>query len=252
MIGTALATEAMRFVRARVTFVSAVLLTVGIAALCGSLLLAVDTTDPLLRAKLGPLIDPGGWAGYLTTTAQVTTVAGLVGFGVVLSWIYGREFSDGTITGLFAIPIGRGTIAAAKFLVYLAWAVVVSLVLAAVLLMVGLALGLGPFPADAWPGLLRLVAGAVLTALVAAPAAWAATLGRGLLAGIGTISGIVVVAEIAVVAGVGAWFPFSAPGLWVVSGGTAVSAGQLALVVPTVALFLGLTIESWRRLQLDR
>lgn len=248
----ALSTEAMRFVRARVTVVTAVLLTVGIAALCGSLLLAVGTSDPQLRAKLGPLLDPGGWNGYLITTAQVTTVAGVMGFGVVLSWIFGREFTDGTITGLFALPIGRGTIAAAKYVVYLAWAAVVSVMLAVLLVVVGLVLGLGPFPADAWPAVGRLIAGGMMTALVATPAAWAATVGRGLLAGIGTISAIVVVAQIAAVSGIGAWFPFSALGLWAVSGGTAVTAGQLALVLPVVALFTGLTIDSWRRLQLDR
>lgn len=252
MIGIAVVTEASKFVRARVTVVTAVLLTVGIAALCSSLLLAVHTTDPLLRAKLGPLLDPGGWTGYLTTTAQVTTVAGLVGFGVVLSWVYGREFQEGTVTGLFALPVSRGAIAAAKFIVYLAWAVVVSVVLTASLVLAGLALGLGLFPAEAWPALTRMFTGSLLTAVVAVPAAWAATIGRGLLAGLGTISSIVVAAQIAVVAGVGGWFPFSAPGLWVVSGGTAVSAGQLALVAPTFALFVGLTIGSWRRLELDR
>lgn len=252
MIGVALATEATRFVRARVTVVTAMLLILGIAALCGSLLLAVDTTDPQLRAKLGPLLDPGGWNGYLIVAAQVSTVAGVLGFGVVLSWIYGREFADGTITGLFALPVGRGTIAAAKFIVYLMWAVIVSVALAAALVLLGLALGLGPLPTEAWPALGRQVAGAMLTALVAAPAAWAATIGRGPLVGIGTICGIVVVAQIAAISEVGGWFPFSAPGLWAVSSGTAVSAGQLALIGPVVALFLGLTIESWRRLELDR
>lgn len=180
------------------------------------------------------------------------TIAGMVGFGVVLSWFFGREFSDGTITGLFAIPVGRGTIAAAKFLVYLVWAVVVSVVLAAVLIVVGVAVGLGPFTAEVLSAGRRLVAGSILTALVAVPAAWAATLGRGLLAGIGTVSGIVVAAQVAAISGVGGWFPFASPGLWVVSGGTAVSAGQLALVVPTVGMFFGLTVDAWRRLQLDR
>lgn len=252
MIRIALATEATRFARARVTVVTAVLLTAGIAALCGALLLAVNTTDPQLHAKLGPLLDPGGWDGYLITSAQVTTVAGVVGFGVVLSWAYGREFTDGTITGLFALPVGRGTIAVAKFIVYVAWACLVSIMLAGVLILVGLAFGLGSLPPDAWPALARQVSGAMLTALVAVPAAWASTLGRGLLSGIGTVCGIVVVAQIAAVSGFGAWFPFSAPGLWAVSGGTAVTVGQLALVIPVIVAFLGLTVMSWRRLQLDR
>ena len=119
------------------------------------MLLAVHTNDPQLAAKLGPLIDPGGWAGYLTVAVQVTGAAGFVGYGVVLSWLFSREFADGTITGLFAIPISRPTIAAAKLVVYLAWGLVTAAGLLLALIILGLASGLGPIPADvapSWPG----------------------------------------------------------------------------------------------------
>jgi ABC-2 type transport system permease protein len=252
MIAVALATEAGKLLRSRVMITTGVMLTLGIALLCSSMLLAAGGADPQLRAKLGALADPGGWVGYLTTSAQISSIAGLLGFGVALSWLYGREFADGTITGLFALPVGRGTIATAKFAVYLAWAAVVAVALAAVLLALGFAFGLGAWPAEAWPAFGRQIGATALTALVAAPAGWASTLGRGLLPGIGTVIGIVVVAQVTAVAGVGAWVPLAAPGLWAASAGTAVTAAQLALVVPLAAGALGLTVLSWRRLQLDR
>ena len=252
LLWAAIRTEATKFLRAQLSVVTTVMLTFGIGILVSSMLLALNTDDPQLAAKLGALVDPGGWAGYLAMASQVTSVAGLLGFGVVLSWLYGREFADSTITGLFALPVSRAQIAAAKFVVYLAWSVAISVALAVMLLLLGTAFGLGPVPDAAWPAFGIQLGAALLTSLLAAPAAWAATLGRGLLAGIGTIIGIVVVAQVAVLSGIGAWFPFSAPGLWATSAGTAASAGQLALVVPVFLLFAGGTIATWKRLQLDK
>lgn len=246
----ALRTEATKFLRARVPLAATVLLTAGIGVLVSSMLLAVGTADPQLAAKLGALVDPGGWEGYLASASQITAIAGFLGFGIVISWLYGREFADGTVTGLFALPVDRGTIAAAKFLVYLAWAAVVAIGLDVMLLCLGLIFGLGPVPDAAWPAFGVQLAVAVLASLLASPAAWAATLGRGLLSGIGTITVIVVVAQVAVISGVGAWFPFSSPGLWATGG--AVTGGQLALVFPVALLFAGLTIRAWRLLQLDK
>jgi ABC-2 type transport system permease protein len=201
-------------------------------------------------AKLGALVEPGGWSGYLATASQITATAGLLGFGVVLSWLFGREFTDGTISGLFALPISRGTIARAKLLVYAAWAVAVSSVLVVMIVGLGLALGLGRIPDATAADVARQFAVTILTAAIALPAAWAATLGRGLLGGIGTIIGVVVVAQVAAISGLGAWFPFAAPGLW--AAGSDVSAAQLALVVPVAVGFGLLVTLSWRRLQLDR
>lgn len=246
----ALATEFAKFVRARVPVTTTALLALGIAVLCAAMLGALTSGDPQLVAKLGALADPGGWIGFLATASQITAIGGLLGFGVVIAWLFGREFSDGTITGLFGLPVGRGTIAAAKLAVYGAWSCVVALVLAVALVLLGLASGLGPLPPEAVVPLARQVAVAVLTAALALPAAWAATLGRGLLPGIGTIIAVVVAAQVAVFSGLGAWFPFSAPGMWAV--GAPVSAVQLALVAPVAAVFVVAVIVAWRRLQLDR
>jgi ABC-2 type transport system permease protein len=248
----ALVAEATKFLRARVPIVTTIMLTAGIGLLCASMLFAVHAADadPRLAAKLGALVDPGGWAGFLATVSQVTAVAGLLGFGVVLSWLFGREFADGTITGLFALPTGRGTIAVAKLLVYVLWALVVSVLLPVVVVLLGMGFGLGAPESSSWAPFGVQLAVTVLTACLALPAAWAATLGRGLLGGIGCVIGVVVIAQIAALGGLGAWFPFAAPGLW--AAGVPVSWVQLLLVLPVVLLFGALTVIAWRRLELDR
>ena len=182
------------------------------------MLLAAGSGDPQLIAKLGPAASRD-WNGFLLAAAQITSAGGLLGFGVVLSWMFGREFGDGTITGLFALPVRRSTIALAKLLVYGAWAAAMSLCLGILLLLVGLIAGLGPQDAGTWMALLRQVALGILTAAIAIPAAWAATLGRSVLAGVSVAIGLVVIAQVSVLAGAGGWMPLASPALWAMSAG---------------------------------
>ncbi|WP_350275654.1 ABC transporter permease [Kribbella sp. HUAS MG21] len=249
---TGLVVELTKLTHAAVARVTGVLIVLGISLICSAMLLAVDTDDPQLAAKLGPLIDPGGWVGYLTVAIQVTGAAGLIGYGVVLSWLFSREFADGTITGLFAIPLSRRTLATAKLTVYLMWGLVTALALVLALILLGLAGGLGPIPPDAAPAIGRLLGLSILNLVIATPAAWAATVGRSVLAGIGTTLAIVVASQVSVIAGTGGWFPFAAPALWAISTGITVTPAQLALVAPVAALAITLTLRSWHHLQLDR
>jgi ABC-2 type transport system permease protein len=204
-----------------------------------------------VAAKLGPTAAAGDWPALLGVAAQVTAAGGLLAFGVGISWLTGREFADRTVSGLFGLPVGRGAIAAAKMLVYAGWALAASLALTALLPLVGLLVGIGlPSGADLI-GLSRQFALGVLTALIAVPAGWAASIGRGLLPGIATAVGILVVAQVSVVAGVGGWVPFVAPAAWAMrpDGPTSLA----LLLVPAVPLVFGVaTVLAWRRLQLDR
>ncbi len=102
----------------------------------------------------------------------------LLGFGVVLSWVFAREFTDGTITGLFALPISRGRIALGKLVVYLLWTAAVGLAVTLEVLILGLLLGYGPPGMATWSALGRLLVLVVLTGIVAVPVAWVATAAR--------------------------------------------------------------------------
>jgi ABC-2 type transport system permease protein len=118
-------------------------------------------------AQLGPLADRDDWVRLVGVASQITAAGGLLAFGVVLSWMIGREFADATITGLFALPITRSTIALAKLVTYFAWTTLIALALAALVAAVGLALGLGLPDAPAIAALGRLLVLTLLTALLA-------------------------------------------------------------------------------------
>ena len=243
--------EGVKLAGSTVGRVGSIAVVVGVTVLSGSMLLAAHSDDPQLLAKLGPAAQ-GGWTGYLLGAVQITGAGGMGGFAVVLAWMFGREFGDGTIAGLFAIPVRRSTIALAKMLVYAAWAAAMSVALGICLLVVGLIVGLGPLTSADLEMLARLVALGFMSAAIAAPVAWAATLSRSVLGGVGVAIGLVVVAQVSVLAGLGGWMPLAAPALWALSAGAAVAPAQLLLVLPFAAAAVIATAISWSRLQLDR
>ena len=164
--------------------------------------------------------------------------------------MYGREFVDGTVAGLFGLPVSRGRVAGAKLAVYAGWSLIISVLTTVLLLGVGAAIGLGVPDAAAASGFGREFALALLTASIAVPAGWAASLGRGLLPGIATSVGILVLAQVAVLADVATWVPFVSPAFWALQPAT--SAATLS-VVPLIPLLFGAAIIAvWRQLQLDR
>jgi ABC-2 type transport system permease protein len=174
----ALAVEARKARSARVPFATGALLATGVSVLASTVVLAARSGNSELVAKLGPRAASGDWSALLSGAAQITSAAGLLACGVVISWIYGREFADGTVSALFGLPVSRGTLAVAKATVYAAWSVLVTLATTVLLLVAGLTIGLGPPDSDTFAGLGRQACLGVLTALIAAPAGWASTLGR--------------------------------------------------------------------------
>jgi len=249
----ALRVELRKALASRVMRTTTALLVLGIAVLAAALVGAASAGNEQILAQLGPLADQSGWRLLTGVTAQITAVGSLLAFGIALSWAFGREFAEGTITGLFALPVSRPTIAFAKLLIYLGWVILVAALLAFLVLVAGALLSMGPIDGVVLNQLGRQFALTVLSGLLATPAAWVATLGRGLLAGIATTLVILIAAQVSVIAApeVAGWLPLSAPALWTVQPGS-VCGWQLAPVAVIPIAFGALTATAWRRLQLDR
>ena len=248
---TAIRVETLKLKRSPVGVIATLAIVVGMIALLSGITAGVAGGNPEMIAQAGPAAALD-WGGLLAGAHQITAVAAVLGFGVVLAWMFAREFTDGTISGLFALPISRNRIALAKLTVYAIWVVLTSTVLAIAVFVLGLLLGYGTPQPETWAGIGRLWALALLSAGITVPAAWIATLARSLLAAVGTTIALVVVAQIGALAGAGAWMPLAAPGLWAMSEGTAVTLMQLLLTVAVGLTFAVLTFIAWTRLQLDR
>ena len=126
LLRAAIAVEARKARSAHVMLWTTVLLVAGIGVLALGILAAVAAGEEQVIAKLGPLAGVGGWAGLVGIVVQVTAAGGLAAFGVALSWMFGREFADGTVAALFAMPVPRAAIALGKLIVYVIWAVGVA------------------------------------------------------------------------------------------------------------------------------
>lgn len=250
---TALQVELRKARASRVLLTTTLLVVAGIALLAGILVAAARAGNEQILAQLGPLADTSGWSLLTGVTAQITAAGALLACGVALSWTFGREFTDHAITGLFALPVTRPMIAFAKLLIHLLWTAAVALALTLLVLVAGLLLDLGPIDADVQQQLLRQAVLTLLTGLIATPAGWAATLGRGPLPGIATALVVLIAAQVTAIAvpDAAAWLPVSAPALWALQPDM-VESGQLALVAVVPIAFAALTALTWRRLQLDR
>lgn len=251
-LAAALAVEWLKFRSSPVPVVATALLVLGVMAVSVATMLAPGGEGAFAQ-KAAVMVTARDWNSLFMIAGQVAAVGGLITFGVVSSWIYGREFTDGTIFGLYALPVSRSTIAVAKLIVLLGWAVTIGPALTAFLLLAGWGLGLDASAASVTALSARLVLTTVLTALLALPCAVVATSTRGYLAGIGAVIATVVIAQVAATAGLGAWFPFAAPGVWATSPSPTVDfalAVQLLLVIPVGVLAALLTTHAWRRLSL--
>lgn len=169
----------------------------------------------LLGAKAQFAGGTADWPTYLGLLAQITAIGGLLIFGLITIWIFGREFSDHTAKDLLALPTSRGEIVAAKFVVTAIW----CLLLAGQTFLLGLLVGAllrlpGWTTATVLHGLGRLLATAVMTIMLITVFAVAASVGRGYLAAVGIMFLTVFLAQIVAALGYGHLFPYSVPAVY--------------------------------------
>src|SRR5512137_241376 len=69
------------------------------------------------------------WPTYLGLFGQLIAAAGLLLFCLVISWVFGREFTDGTLKDMLAVPVQRSKILLAKFIVVAIWSALLTVVI---------------------------------------------------------------------------------------------------------------------------
>jgi ABC-2 type transport system permease protein len=120
------------------------------------------------------------WPAYFGILAQATAVGGSIVFGLVVIWLFGREYSDRTVKDLLALPTTRAEIIVAKCVVLVIW----TAMLTALLIVLSLGIG-GVIGLPGWSVGLALYSAAqigfvaILTLALVIPLAWVASAGRG-------------------------------------------------------------------------
>lgn len=247
----AIRVELLKFRRSTVVRATTVLVVVLVPVIClGFVVLATSETAGALALKAQALVVGEGWEAYLGLLAQMIAVGTFVGPGVVAAWTFGREHVDKTFPSLFAMPVARETVAAAKFVVLIVWGIALTALVLLVAVAAGLLADVGPLEnIDMAEQLGRLFVAGSLTSILATTIGLVASIGRGYLPAFGALILLLMTTQIAVALGTGGWFPYAAPGLYAMAGASGVaevSVVQLILAPVTALAAAGLTLIWWR------
>jgi len=191
------------------------------------------------------------WNSYLGLLSQAVGVGGVLIFGFVASWLFGREYSDGTVKDLLSLPIARSKILNAKFIYYIFWCV--ALVVSNLLLglIIGFFLRLPGWSTDMFSNNLYVYfITTLLIILLNTPIAFFAIAGKGFMTPLAVVAILLVLAQVIGALGFGNYFPWSVPGIFSGSGGADMKAGlnlfsYLILIVVSITGYVS-TILWWK------
>ena len=168
----------------------------------------------MVSAKAQIVAGNADWQTYLGILSQGTAIGGIMLFGIIGSWVFGREYSDHTIKDLLALPTTRSEIVLAKFILIALWSAMLVVFVYLVGLVVGSLIGLPLGSTEIfWQGSITLVVVACLTILLVTPIAFFASAGHGYLPPMGFAIFAIFFAQVIAAAGWGEYFPWSVPAL---------------------------------------
>jgi ABC-2 type transport system permease protein len=177
--------------------------------------------DPQLARQLGLLgtkanlvVGSADWPGYLTMMVEFTALGGFFFFCLAISWTFGREFTDGTVKDLLAVPVPRFDILLAKFIVVALWCAALIVETTIVGLILGAVIRLPGGSLDVilhGTGLLAETTAMSITLIM--PFGFFASVGRGYLLPIGIAVLTLILGNLSITLGWGEYFPWSVPAL---------------------------------------
>jgi len=191
------------------------------------------------------------WNSYLGLLSQAVGVGGVLIFGFVASWLFGREYSDGTVKDLLSLPISRAKILNAKFIYYIIWCI--ALVLSNLLLglLIGFILQLPGWDSVMFLNNIQVYSlTTIMIILLNTPIAFFAIYGKGFMTPLGIVAILLVLAQIIGALGFGNYFPWAVPGIYSGSGGADLKAGlnifSYLIIVMTSIIGYFSTILWWK------
>jgi ABC-2 type transport system permease protein len=194
----------------------------------------------LISAKASLAGGSTDWPFYLSMFAQGISIGGVLLFSLIGSWVFGREFADGTLTNLLAVPVPRTTIVLAKFVVVCLWSITLTAIVYATGLVLGALIGLSEGSAGiVMQGSVVLAVTSGLVILDVFPVAFLASVGRGYLLPLGVMLLVLALANVIGVLGWGNYFPWSVPGLYAGLSGEGASLGPTSYWIVLLAGLAG-------------
>lgn len=195
-----------------------------------------------LSAKTS-LFGKGDWPAFFNLLIQVILSLGPIGFGMVTSWVFGREYADRVVKDLLALPVSRITIVMSKFIITVIWCILLIVTLFSSGLFIGLAVNIPGWSfAIAQDSFITFFNCSVLTLLLCTPVAFLACISRGYLLPV-TFAILTLILTNFVAIGLPdilAYFPWAIPALYTgVAGQGLPKAGAISYFILLLTCILG-------------
>ncbi|MCX5780997.1 MAG: ABC transporter permease, partial [Firmicutes bacterium] len=239
--------ESLKIRRSKMLWIT-ILAFMFIPAMMGALMYVIKNPD--MAYKFGMIgtkaamirFGEADWSTYLGLLTQVVAGIGLLGFGFLASWIFGREYSDRTAKDLLALPVSRALIVLSKFLALFIWCVFLAFILFAAGLLVG-----GIIQLAGWSSQIFLnnaytyFMTSLLTIFLCTPVAFFASYGRGYLPPLGFVILTLILAQFVGLVGLGPYFPWAIPLLYTgAAGAESAALGTISYLILFLTSCLGL------------
>jgi ABC-2 type transport system permease protein len=194
------------------------------------------------------------WPSFFNLMFLLVSIGGLIIFGFIFVWIFGREYSDKTYYDLLSLPTSRVTIIIAKIVTAAYWSMALILLVFIFMLGIGAVLQLpGWSSATTMHGLAMLLGTGALTVLGCIPFGLMASITRGYLPAVGGMFLVLVLGQIINQIGYGQYFPWNIPMMYsgaaqALSGKTAAPLGFVSyLLVILVGVISIIVTGAWWR-----
>lgn len=240
--------ELRKAIRSRMilwTVLAALLMPLGIA------FLIFVSKNPEISQKLGlvgakaNLVAYAGmdWPTYAEAFGQVIAAGGFLLSVFVMTWVFGREFVDGTVKDWLAVPVPRSSLLLAKVILVAAWSALLAGVIYAGGLLTGTFLHLpGASSSAFFQGSAIAFVTACLVVPVVMPFAFFASLGRGYLLSIAVAVLAFMLGNLSSILGRGEYYPWAIPLIYA-QGKT--SLGPVSYGILGLTGLIGLVITDW-------
>jgi ABC-2 type transport system permease protein len=208
----------------------------------------------LLNVKVQAMGVTTDWNALFMIMTQGMGVGGIIIYGFLVSWIFGREYSENTLKDLLSLPTSKIEMINAKFIIYFLWAIGLGIVNLFLGLLIGLLLQLSGFSGDVlFINIKSYFFTMMLTILLGTPIAFFSMLGRGYLAPLGVVVLATVFSQIATVLGIGEYFPWALPALYSgINGNVQLTAISYILLAMVSLICYCITILYWKNIDYSK
>jgi len=208
-------------------------------------------TSAIVKTKAS-FIAKADWPSFFNLLIQIVLTMGPIGFGIVTIWMFGREYSDRVIKDLLALPISRAKIVTAKFILILAWCLLLGIILLSIGILIVLVIGLDGLSMGTMIQGIKVYFGSTLLSIfLVTPVALVTSIGRGYLLPIGIVIIVLIITQILFVGAPNLtyYFPWAVPALFSRIGGNSFPPpGIISYFLFSIVCIVGLfaTISWWK------